>query len=147
MSCWVASTDHTILVAAAYVGMTTNCYDKATGKFDLGGLNLRRVRDVAIELNVENVKSFNHRYAHRNMDAESDTIAFSDALIKRLLEGRPLLGILQLRNSLAYNSCEHDAWEASNAKKMLDELETAILKELGRESVPDEELLPYEWSI
>lgn len=69
----------------------------------------------------ENIKSVNHRYN----EATEQAIVY-DAFATDLLP----IQVIKACHCLAYQSCEHDGWETSEAKCILDSIEAAAVRRL-----------------
>ena len=82
-----------------------------------------REQDVIEMLQAENAKSVNHRYS--DDEPEAGYVYAKDG-------GKALghIEVIKACHCLDYQSCEHDAWEASAAKKLLNSIESAAVREL-----------------
>lgn len=87
--------------------------------------------EIGQALIEENYRSVNHRYAsddpaprYRHFDRVSAKV---DGSYSRLLMA---VDIIKLCHCLAYQSCEHDRWETSWAKRFLDRVIGAAVRML-----------------
>lgn len=83
---------------------------------------------------AENVRSIRARYADDVGDYEEIQISNSEVLMPKALGA---VTILKLCNCLAYQSCETDDWETTNAYKLLQQIKDAAIRVLpGYEDAP-----------
>lgn len=100
-----------------------------------GDLNEIATRYAAILL-AENVRSVRARYAYDLGDYEEIKISTSEVLSRTAPFLTPV-AILKLCNSLAYQSCETEDWETTNAYKLLQQIKDAAIRILpGYEDAP-----------
>lgn len=86
-------------------------------------------QEMAEILLAENVKSVNYRY---NETAEPEAIVYDAfATILKPVE------VIKACQCLEYQSCEHDGWDDSVAKKILDTITDAAIRNLpGYDAAP-----------
>lgn len=83
---------------------------------------------------AENVRSVRSRYADDLGDYEEIQISASEVLRPAALSP---VAILKLCNSLAYQSCETEDWETTNAYKLLQQIKDSAIRILpGYEEAP-----------
>jgi hypothetical protein len=105
--------------------------------YELGGAGFtsEEPAELIAELVTENVKSLEARYGKR--------AALEDAPgPHRFISGQalPALHVMKLAQSYEYQSCEHDGWETSKAKRWIDNLISGLIYSLpGYDAAP--------WSI
>lgn len=107
MSAFVCSARHVAEVAKAIVELTGA----------KGGPQL-----IAFALARENIASVCYRYAD---DKESNYAEFHGQCVTESYAPREVtdpVAVLHLAHCLDYQSCEHDGWGKSTAKRMLDDL-------------------------
>jgi hypothetical protein len=80
--------------------------------------NEQRIAQLLLD---ENIKSVNHRY-----NETTEQAIVYDAFATNLLP----IEVIKACHCLAYQSCEHDGWEASEAKCILDSIEAAAIRRL-----------------
>jgi len=96
-------------------------------------LNVIATRYAAILL-AENVRSVRERYADDIGDYDEIEISKSEVLMPKALSP---VTILKLCNCLAYQSCETDDWETTNAHKLLQQIKDAAIRILpGYDEAP-----------
>lgn len=85
------------------------------------GLTRRTPTEAGQVLLAENAKSVAHRY---NEGVSNEPTLYRHRTFTKPL---PAIAILKAVDCLAYQSCEHDGWESSDAKALLDTIrDTAI---------------------
>jgi hypothetical protein len=83
---------------------------------------------------AENVRSVRVRYTDDIGDYDEIEISKSEALMPKALSA---VTILKLCNCLAYQSCETDDWETTNAYKLLQQIKDAAVRALpGYDEAP-----------
>lgn len=83
---------------------------------------------------AENVRSVRARYADDMGDYEEINISAREVLRPATLSP---VAVLKLCNCLAYQSCETDDWETTNAYKLLQQIKDAAIRILpGYEDAP-----------
>lgn len=80
-------------------------------------------QEIVDILYAENVKSVNYRY-HEN-DPTTGCVYDPNAPLLAPVE------VVKLAQSLAYQSCEHDEWELSDAFKIVEALKSAAVNKLA----------------
>ena len=89
----------------------------------------RKAKDFAKILFAENIKSLEYRYPNSGPEYESNRFYFD----KQALSGLLVLGALELIKGIhcyRYQSCEHKEWDESEAKKLVDRLESFYIGKL-----------------
>lgn len=83
-------------------------------------------------LHNENVRSVNHRYAHNpEMISARDCYRYKEHRAALVLTGTPLIvQVLKSAECLAYQSCERNDWEKSDARQILDNIRDAAIASL-----------------
>lgn len=77
----------------------------------------------------ENARSLDHRYAHHST---AHAWAAPSALDCAMWYSRPLspIALIKAIQCLDYQSCEHDAWSLSDAKRLLDQIARAAISKM-----------------
>ena len=139
MSAYVCSNAHIKALAIFAVRkshgsmLVDPCY--VDGAKDLDGKyeEVIATRYAAILL-AENVRSVRARYADDIGDYEEIEISKSEVLMPKAFTP---VTILKLCNCLAYQSCETEDWETTNAYKLLQQIKDAAIRLLpGYEQAP-----------
>ena len=87
---------------------------------------------IARRLHAENVRSVNHRYREDGCPP----FAYSWAAARKV-PSIPAVQIIKAAKCYAYQACEHDGWESSDAKRVVDLIiEHAILDLPGYSEAP-----------
>lgn len=81
-----------------------------------------REQETVELLYKENVKSYNHRY---NEDEGPYKIVYNP-----FATDLTPVQVIKACHCLGYQSCEHDGWEDSDAKAILDDIEAAAVRAL-----------------
>ena len=82
-----------------------------------------REQETVELLYKENVKSVNYRY--HDWGAEPDKIVYNP-----FATDLTPVQVIKACHCLGYQSCEHDGWEDSDAKAILDDIEAAAVRAL-----------------
>lgn len=99
---------------------------------------MRTVSRVASMLASENLRSIEHRYPG---DHSGEQEAYATFEIPRGAESEarslPALTIIKACHCYAYQSCEHDTWEASQAHALVQAIEAHAVRQLpGYDAAP-----------
>jgi hypothetical protein len=87
----------------------------------------RTISTVFGMLVSENLASLNARYGARDNEATFDEYVPDEKALKLTL---PALHIIKLCHHYAYQSCEHDGWKGSDARKLIDAIESHAVHNL-----------------
>lgn len=92
----------------------------------------RSAQEFAELLHAENVRSVNARY--NRSDEPIFTFEFVD--VRNVSQIR----VIKAAHCYAYQSCEHDGWEHSEAKRVIEAIESEAASRL-----PDYDAAPWGW--
>lgn len=112
--------------------LDTDGFERSPGAFP------RTVARVIAFLAGENLLSLERRYPGQQ-DREAILAMFRPMTLKDEREARalPVLTVIKTIHNYAYQSCEHDGWESSDAKRMMDALERRLVRKLpGYDDAP-----------
>lgn len=112
MSCFICNDLH--ISVLAHFAARFNCDgEKMTPK------------NIGLLLHSENVKSYNARY-----EDDQQFYTYHHKSDIRAYDYVPVVQVLKAAQCLAYQSCEHDGWQSSKAKRILDAIESKAIYQL-----------------
>lgn len=125
MSCFIVNLNHiSALVRWACRNDVSVYYGNPSRRLDIPG-NEQETCDILL---AENIASFNYRYK-----VTVDDRMVYDAFVTSL---RPI-DVIKACDCLEYQSCEHDGWETSTAKAIVDAIKGAACRALpGYDDAP-----------
>lgn len=115
MSAFFVGADH-VNAILSYVNLRRDNYVPAPHNEYGKSNDFQFLTDIGKQLLSENIKSLQSRYAsdwHEMVDLDVNQYVF------QLTPNPSAIEVIKLCHCLDYQSCEHDGWEASYAKKFL----------------------------
>lgn len=132
MSAWRVSKTHidvlvTVAIDARHPGSSFYFYHEGEGRY----VTRETADEIGRMLWEENFRSVNHRYD------ESEPVP--EYRFART-EDKPIVEVLKGIDCYEYQSCEHDEWESSAAKRFCDSLRDTLIGKL-----PGYDAAPWGW--
>lgn len=134
MSAYICDRDHIIYLVAAAMHKSVNhrgsfswYHDRQRSELPPGDFD--RAADVANMLWQENIKSVSHRYPHESSATlpgpiDEDFVITAKDIPALLADFNPVQ-ILKSCDCYAYQTCEHDEWEQSEAHTFIESLRSS----------------------
>lgn len=121
MSAFIVSDNH-INAIVSWMARPENNYGRTMLTEDC-----QQVGRVLME---ENCKSVGHRYGHHACMAKECADSVESYRFKQDKAKRSAVEIIKACQCLEYQSCEHDGWSDSQAKRILDEVQSTAISKL-----------------
>lgn len=98
----------------------------------------RTIARIIARLAAENLRSLEARYpGQQDRDAIIQSFGRFTRDMEREAKALPVLTVIKTAHHYAYQSCEHNGWEDSQAKRMVDGLERRLVRKLpGYDDAP-----------
>jgi hypothetical protein len=132
MSAYICSHDHITALASAVVALNVDVHCMHAYREPCPPVDdlMRAARHVGELLLAENQESFDAKYA----ESSAETFVLSPSVAKALMFKGALsarvVPLLKAIDCYEYQSCEHEGWETSTAKKLMGHLRAALVTRL-----------------
>jgi len=104
-------------------------FERRTGDFE------RTVGNVFAMLTAANLASLSHRYPGDTIEHAATSDSYCPVFVR--LSDYPPLTVIKLCHHYAYQACEHDGWKDSDARKLVDTIESHAVHNLpGYDAAP-----------
>lgn len=140
MSAYIVDKNHIVYLVSAATSRTINRHGcrwfHGEKWLEITPGDYERCAEVANMLMLENIKSVSHRYPNESSATLPGPNDKAECVIKALDFARghwdrfDAVQVLQSCNCLAYQSCEHDEWEQSEAYAFLESLKASAIHNL-----------------